>query len=366
MNIQFTMNEKSREGVIRKLIRSKLPIVVYGTGKFARFAAELLLKYDLQICYFLDEDKYWYPDKEICMGGVIIPCIRQSDLAKVKAKFNMVSGMIDYRKQELLRNQFPDCEVIEYLDAVDSHIIQRSFLDTYSVVLDEIYEELCDDESKKVMKAFLYARYSGDVSELCRLVYDKYMYDWELLNLTGDDIVIDGGAYTGDTVLEIKKFLNGRMPKYIYAFEPDEKNREQLNMEIEREHLANVFVEPAGLLDRDGKLYFTGSGTLGASFNENGETAVDTIAIDNHEKYSGATIIKMDVEGCELQALEGCKELLKKRPRLAICIYHKNEDVISIYQFLKPYGYKFFLRQHSYSAEETVMYAIAKLPVQEK
>lgn len=61
----------------------------------------------------------------------------------------------------------------------------------------------------------------------------------------------------------------------------------------------------------------------------------------------------MDIEGSEMEALRGAENLIKNnKPRLAICIYHKNEDIIDIYNYLKPFGYSFYLRQHACSCEE--------------
>ena len=72
----------------------------------------------------------------------------------------------------------------------------------------------------------------------------------------------------------------------------------------------------------------------------------------------------MDIEGSEVPALKGCENTIKNNlPKLAICTYHKKDDLIEIYNYLKNFEtpnkkYKFFLRQHSYAGIETVLYAI--------
>ena len=43
----------------------------------------------------------------------------------------------------------------------------------------------------------------------------------------------------------------------------------------------------------------------------------------------------MDIEGFELDALMGAKGLIETyKPKLAICVYHKCEDPVSIVEYL--------------------------------
>lgn len=74
-------------------------------------------------------------------------------------------------------------------------------------------------------------------------------------------------------------------------------------------------------------------------------------------------MIKMDVEGAELESLKGAREtILRNRPKLAICIYHKPEDMTEIPLYIKSLvpEYKFFVRHHSNYFAETVLYAIVQ------
>ena len=65
----------------------------------------------------------------------------------------------------------------------------------------------------------------------------------------------------------------------------------------------------------------------------------------------------------ELNALEGAKDTIKKyRPKLAICLYHKPQDLWEIPLFIKSIdsNYKIFIRHHTDLLNETVCYAIPK------
>ena len=355
----LTDNGRTRERIISDLKADNIPVVVYGTGKFGKATAEYVISHDIPVSYFLDEEKYWAPGKSVTVCGKVIECLKRTQLLKKSESYNMLLGIIDYSLLCDLRNDFKNCHYVEYLDVFPSHIMKKTFLNENSNVIRDIYEELSDSESKQVLEAYLYARYTGDVEVLSSLVHDsQYLYDWKLLDLCKDDVVIDGGAYTGDSILEMKEYL-GELPNRIFAFEPDKNNVEKIALHFSNKELEHINIVAAGLYCRDDIMHFSATGTLGSEISEEAEDTIITQALDMHSEYGNATVIKMDIEGSELEALQGGTSLLQKnRPNLAICIYHKNEDLVTIYKFLRQFGYHFYLRQHSASVEETVLYAI--------
>ena len=70
--------------------------------------------------------------------------------------------------------------------------------------------------------------------------------------------------------------------------------------------------------------------------------------------------IKMDIEGSEIAALEGAHEtILKHRPKLGICVYHRPTDLWAIPNLIRrkyPF-YSLYLDHHALHDEETVLYA---------
>ena len=72
------------------------------------------------------------------------------------------------------------------------------------------------------------------------------------------------------------------------------------------------------------------------------------------------TYIKMDIEGAELDTLLGAKKIITQyRPKLAVCIYHKDSDMLNIMEYLQTLNsqYKFYMRHHNCNMTETVLYA---------
>lgn len=89
------------------------------------------------------------------------------------------------------------------------------------------------------------------------------------------------------------------------------------------------------------------------------------------------SLLNADVEGYELELLHTMKNRIKSdRPVLAICVYHHNEDLINIPQFIDKIvdRYKYFLRKYpstvtnAMRTSELVLYAVPqeRLYIKEK
>ena len=91
------------------------------------------------------------------------------------------------------------------------------------------------------------------------------------------------------------------------------------------------------------------------------EVEVTTVDEQVKEKIS---FMKIDIEGAELRALHGAeKQIQKNKPKLAVSVYHKPEDFLNVWKYLKNLvpEYRFYLRHHSQnSGTDTILYAIVK------
>jgi len=109
------------------------------------------------------------------------------------------------------------------------------------------------------------------------------------------------------------------------------------------------------------KLHFRASGDEGARLATDGNFIVDCVPIDELALEDGPTFIKMDIEGAELDALEGARRSIQThRPILSICVYHKQNDLWRIPLFIHSLvdDYRLFLRPHDVDGWQLVCYAI--------
>lgn len=186
-------------------------------------------------------------------------------------------------------------------------------------------------------------------------------FDLPALNLQPDECFVDGGAFDGENTLDFfRRCPQGR----AYVFEPN-----PTQMRITREHLrsrGNVEFFECALSDLDDTLSFkTFENDPGRNrIRTDGDLPVMAHRLDGVAFAGGGqqiTFIKLDVEGAELAALRGAERTIREqRPKLAICLYHKPEDVWTIPRLVLEYNpsYKFYLRHYSLSYGETVLYAI--------
>lgn len=116
---------------------------------------------------------------------------------------------------------------------------------------------------------------------------------------------------------------------------------------------------PKGLWSEKKELRLKSGGT-GSVISDDGDMVINVDCID-HVIKEQVTFIKMDIEGAEYEALLGArKTILKYKPKLAICVYHKAEDIWKLPGLIHQFNpeYVFYFRHYSFADNETVLYAL--------
>lgn len=150
--------------------------------------------------------------------------------------------------------------------------------------------------------------------------YEPDLWHQMIGSLGPGDLFIDVGAYIGlYTVAAAKRVgANGR----VIAFEPDRDNFHQLLRHVKlNEVQARVELHNVALSDRPGQLRYHGGQESQSRIVDEGEVGTYTIEARTLDAALGeqrVSIIKIDVEGFELQVLRGARALLSdtaRRPR---------------------------------------------------
>jgi len=175
------------------------------------------------------------------------------------------------------------------------------------------------------------------------------------------DVFCDVGAFD---MYNTEKFIKWN-PEYghVYAFEADPVSYTKCKC---RNWDSKIDIYNLGIWSCKSQLSFKSApdGEYGGSrIDDNGNQVIETVSLDEFLGDKRVDIIKMDIEGAEMEALKGAQNLIRRnKPCLTLSIYHKPEDIIELplYVYSLNRNYKFYLRHHTYGAFDTVMYAIDK------
>ncbi|MCI8900406.1 MAG: FkbM family methyltransferase [Lachnospiraceae bacterium] len=238
----------------------------------------------------------------------------------------------------------------------------RRFFKQNKMRVHRVENLLEDEESKRVFRQCILYRITHDWRVRPKYSRRDQYFPKDIISLNPEEVFIDCGAYNGDTIQSFLKYSHKKY-KRIVAFEPDKNNIELIK---NGGGLRRVSVIPAACWSSDTVLLFEENNGSSSRVKQSQDHDSNTIeltakAIDHVEECSDATFIKMDIEGSEYEALIGGYETIaRNRPKLAICIYHSDEDMLRIAELIASWnlGYKFYVRHHAQLVAETVLYAI--------
>ena len=197
------------------------------------------------------------------------------------------------------------------------------------------------------------------------LGYGQYYYDRDgvIIAPRPGDIVVDAGAFTGETSIIFGRTV-GRGGR-VFSFDPVAAHQRICALNFAR-GCDNVEMMPYAVGDRIVDAPAVESDEYNPGYRASTSTvAVPTRRIDDlvmEGRIPRVDFLKMDVEGAELDALRGATStIVHFRPRLALSIYHKPNDFFEIINFVHDLGlgYSLHVDHHTIFEEETVLYASA-------
>lgn len=215
-------------------------------------------------------------------------------------------------------------------------------------------KEIMEELSLKGFNDRLYATPIGSRENIMRQYFEPgiIMYDER-------EIFIDCGGYDLGTTIRLREHC---LPQKVYVYEPEPGNLRLINDRIKNENLEDVVVISGGCWSENTTLRFNSGEGSSSSIDTDGGDEISAVKIDDSVNPDDRiTFIKMDIEGAELEALKGAERTIRKyHPKLAICIYHKSEDMVDIPLWIKSIhpDYKLYVRHYANDDTETVLYAV--------
>ncbi len=347
----------NRSAALREVV-DKEPVYLYGDGNILKRNLDFLMD-NYHICGIIDrkyEEDTVSTNKEF---ADLFARYKPSELNNLdkETKVIITCVYVTEIKEYLTKLGFSKIEHIFSLRE-DEHSHFHKYDYNVELYYEQVKSLLCDDESKYLYTTILSFRKSGayDYREICSV--EPQYFPQSVYSIGSNEVMVDAGAFTGDTIEAFKK-VTGDKFSGIYAFEADRNN-----FNILKEHTlydGRIHCYPYAVWNCEKNLRFTENGDSGRISDDDESTIVKACTLDGIiDPTSPVTLIKMDIEGAELKALQGAVNIIEKyHPKLAICIYHKANDIWEIPLYIHeafPW-YKLAIRHHGSRWMETVLYA---------
>lgn len=346
-----------KENIWDFLARDGKPIAVYGMGNGAEKIISTLESYGVKV------DEIFASDEFVRGHSFLGYKVKKySDICSEYDDFNVVLAFathLDNVLENIKRINSEHPVFAPDVPVAGSGLFTTEYVKENEDKFDFVYHHLADDESKRVYLDIINFKISGKVDYLFKSFCDKNSIYRDILKLTDDECIADLGAYDGDTIREFTAYTKGKY-NHIYALEPDPKNFRKLSKNTE--NLTNIDIYNMGAWSKRDTLIFDRQGSRNSKLSSKG-IPVEVCDFDSLID-SPVTMIKMDIEGSELQALSGAEQTIKAyNPKLYICAYHRNEDLFSLpikILELNP-DYKLYFRHSRYiPAWESNFYCICE------
>jgi len=243
-----------------------------------------------------------------------------------------------------------------WLDGVDgannSLIINR--METLKNNVDRLvwlYENLADSISRRSLNALIKFWLTWDFSDWKQIArYYCDVVDTNVYSFYEDEIFIDCGGFTGDTVAQYVNTVN-RKYKRIYVYDISSTNIAAIEKNLAV--LPNIVIKHKGVGEVNTKmtvygsnLLFSGNMLVSGSVPLEAVEQVEVVRLDE-DITEQITFLKIDVEGYDKEALRGASGLVRKyHPKLNVDAYHQLADIVDIPWLMREIdsSYNLYLR----------------------
>lgn len=340
---------KETQDVWQRLQTSVRPIVLYGMGNGADKIIDWCEAHNVSLAGVFASDEF--------VRGQMFRGHKVETYAAIKERLNDFLIVIAFASESpLVLDRFKELSRLH--ETVAPHlplfhgdeIVTWDWLQRHEQELLRVYEALADDWSRKVCAAALNYKLSGKLHYLWESETERLHDLRNLLKWRDDEIYADLGAYNGDTIAEFLKLTRGKYHS-IAAVEPDRRNFKKLAAYAEQSGLHDLQLFERAVWKEVTELDFSDSGGRQSTLLSEPKRIVQTIDIDTLLDGQQASYIKMDVEGAELEALQGGRQQIKvNKPKLFLAAYHHDADLFLLPLFLWQMvpEYKIYLRKHPY------------------
>ena len=288
------------------------------------------------------------------------------DILSKRADCHIFVGLTNYPPiiEKLKSLGFVNVHLIDIPDYLNmpNRFISKEFIEQNVTQFEQAHSLLDDQTSKNTFIASLNTKLSEDLVHIEPQVrLDHIYFPMSEFSTTDTEDFLDVGGFTGDTVKEFHQLKSGKYHR-ILSLEPSQENFIQLQKSALELNKDKIICFKVGAWHEKAILNFaTKDGDIDNEITETGNLQIQVDTIDNIISCVGGEIslIKLDINGAEYNALLGAKKtILEQRPRI-ITRLHRKEDYFRIPILLKQIApeIKIYLRQRNYMSMMVILYA---------
>ncbi len=337
------------------------PLIIYGLGSTGQRIVDELLDAGVGIGLILDRGKAGQVYRDLPVHA-----LGDADIAGRTVLLALHNHYVDLPQLDAELRAGGAAEVLTpiHLPAlVGRSVIGGYWLDPgYDYAAEDVHFDraralLADETSRALFDSIRRYRRTGAIADCPRASLDDEYTPRDLPRYAEPLRLIDCGAFTG---VAIQKFLTaGYAIDSAIAFEPDPASFATLaerNFSIPRR--LNL---PLGTWSSTTQLRFSSDSSMASHLDATGENVIQCVAIDDLIRGEQVNIVKLDVEGAEIETLRGMQRLIREqRPALLISAYHTPGHLHEIATLIDDWklGYRFHLRVHEQNTFGVVLYAL--------
>ena len=338
-------------------------IILYGAGSLGYMASDLLKKAGLKPKYIVDKNsigkidgiKIISPseivkeDKENCLFLICIATIPYNEIYEFLNQLEVKNLLQFYtyayiKFPQLLSNGWTCHEPTPNDKKEIEKVCKTLNHDELSLChyLQFLWWKICGIE-------YIYENYPV-------LSGKKFFKSPSVPKLSEYEVLLDAGCHFGQTIETFMKATDNKFDK-IYAFDPD-----QLNLEVCKKNFKDkrIVYSNKAIYNKNSLINFQDNLGFASKIYNTGDKTVEAVTIDSLN--INPTIIKLHIEGNELNGLQGAKNTIARtKPFLMVLADHNNDGLYKIPQYMYSLnGYKLYFNLHDYCGNTAIFYGASK------
>ncbi|MDI6617557.1 MAG: FkbM family methyltransferase [Clostridiales bacterium] len=349
---------------------------------FKQMAKEFGIENNVFYQGWQDDINAWLDDKDYILCTSVLESqnisVMQGMCKGIKPVIHNFVGAKKIYEERYIWNTIDEAVEMIVSNRYDSNEYRRFIIDNYSLVKQltnirklfdaDDYGFDAGDDSKSVYnftyedkEIKFYLPYLKDwiqnIIYITRNFYETAMLEDIRKRIGQNKVFIDVGANIGNHTVYFSKVCDA---KKVYSFEPQKIAFDILkrNVRINNiQHIVELFNLGVGKANDRAQMIILDNNNLGMSkVKKTPYGNIEINSLDNllYRKNDNIDLIKVDVEGMELEVLEGAEKIIKKCNPLIYVEANSIEEFDKINAYLKNFGYKAIYR---FNATTTYLFA---------